>query len=182
MRISVPLPLRWGDIDAYAHVNNAAMLGLLEEARIQAFWTVPTGSAATSPRDASEPAGAGPAAGSAEGGPAEGGPAVLDGRPGAATLTLVAHQEVEYLQPIPYGREPLDCELWIARLGGSSLDVQYEVFTPSVVSPRQLLTRAATTVVLVDATSQRPRRITAGEREAWGPYLEPPVAFRTRRG
>lgn len=156
MRISVPLPLRWSDIDAYAHVNNAAMLGLLEEARIQAFWTAAEGSA-------------------------HNGPAILDGRPGAETLTLVAHQEVEYLQPIPYGREPLDCELWIGRLGGSSLDVHYEVFTPAAVSPRRLTTRAATTVVLVDASTQQPRRITEGERQAWGPYLEPPVEFRTRR-
>lgn len=156
MRISVPLPLRWSDIDAYAHVNNAAMLGLLEEARIQAFWTAAEQSA-------------------------EHGPAVLDGRPGAETLTMVAHQEIEYVQPIPYGREPLDCELWIARLGGSSLDIQYEVFTPAGVAPRRLTTRAATTVVLVDATTHQPRRITTAEREAWGPYLDPPVAFRTRR-
>ncbi|MCU1593745.1 MAG: 4-hydroxybenzoyl-CoA thioesterase, partial [Frankiales bacterium] len=31
MRLTVPIRLRWSDIDAYAHVNNAAMLGLLEE-------------------------------------------------------------------------------------------------------------------------------------------------------
>ena len=36
-RITVPLPLRWGDQDAYGHVNNATMFRLLEEARIRAF-------------------------------------------------------------------------------------------------------------------------------------------------
>ena len=38
MRIHVPIPLRWSDFDAYAHVNNAEMLRLLEEARVFAFW------------------------------------------------------------------------------------------------------------------------------------------------
>ena len=91
MKLRVPIRLRWSDIDAYAHVNNAAMLGLLEEVRIQAFWAAADGV----PQD---------------------GPAILDGRPGAETLSLIAHQEIEYLRPIPYGRQPLDCEVWIARL------------------------------------------------------------------
>ncbi|GAA4745400.1 thioesterase family protein [Amnibacterium soli] len=156
MRISVPIRLRWSDIDAYAHVNNAAMLGLLEEVRIQAFWAA---------ADSSE----------------EQGPAVLDGRPGAATLSLIAHQEVEYLRPIPYGRAPLDCEVWIARLGGASLDVNYEVYSPQGDEPRVLTTRAASTLVLVDAATQKPRRITEAERAAWSPYLGDPVAFTARR-
>ena len=155
MRLHVPVRLRWSDIDAYAHVNNAAMLGLLEEARIQAFWST---------------------AGAAAGEDA----AVLDGRPGADTLTLVAHQEVEYLRPIPYGRQPLDCELWVPRIGGSSLDVHYEVWSPAGEEPRVLTTRAATTIVLVDAATQRPRRVSDFEREAWAPYAEPPIRFSRR--
>jgi acyl-CoA thioester hydrolase len=156
VRISVPVRLRWSDIDAYAHVNNAAMLGLLEEVRIQAFWTASDGAERT-------------------------GPAILDGRPGSDTLSLIAHQEVEYLRPIPYGREPLDCEVWIARLGGASLDVHYEVFSPKGVEPRVLSTRAASTLVLVDAATQKPRRITDAEREAWSPYRDDPVVFSARR-
>lgn len=156
MRISVPIRLRWSDIDAYAHVNNAAMLGLLEEVRIQAFWAA------------------------ADSGDQQG-PAILDGRPGAETLSLIAHQEVEYLRPIPYGRAPLDCEVWIARLGGASLDVAYEVYSPKGDEPRVLTTRAASTLVLVDAATQKPRRITEAERAAWSPYLEDPVVFTTRR-
>src|SRR5699024_8939610 len=37
----VPVPVRWTDLDAYGHVNNAAMVRLLEEARIAAFWQPP---------------------------------------------------------------------------------------------------------------------------------------------
>ncbi len=164
MRLTVPIRLRWSDIDAYAHVNNAAMLGLLEEVRIQAFW-----------------AAADPSGDSGGAGIDRQGPAILDGRPGAETLSLIAHQEIEYLRPIPYGRQPLDCEVWIARLGGASLDVHYEVFSPVGVEPRVLTTRAASTLVLVDAATQKPRRITPEERAAWSPYLGDPVRFTARR-
>lgn len=36
--VRVPLHLRWADLDAYGHVNNAAIAGLLEQARVLAFW------------------------------------------------------------------------------------------------------------------------------------------------
>ncbi|WP_136709826.1 thioesterase family protein [Agromyces sp. H66] len=158
MRLHVPTPLRWGDLDAYGHVNNARMLSLLEEARIQAFWVSD---------DTSEHA-----VGATT--------AVLDATPGATTVTLIARQEVEYLAPIPYQRQPLDIELWIGHMGGASLDVCYEVFSPGGVDPRTLYTRATTTIVLADAASGRPRRISDAERAAWTPYLGEPLAFRRR--
>jgi acyl-CoA thioester hydrolase len=158
MKLHVPISLRWSDLDAYGHVNNAEMLRLLEEARIQAFWvTEETG-------------------GSAVGGST----AVLDGKPGAATLTLIARQEIEYLAPVPYMRKPLDVRLWLGKLGGASLEVCYEVWSPVDVEPELLYTRASTTIVLVDALSERPRKINDIERAAWTPYLDDPVAF-TRR-
>ncbi|WP_104166607.1 thioesterase family protein [Cryobacterium sp. N22] len=155
MRLHVPIRLRWSDLDAYAHVNNAEMLRLLEEARIQAFWVN------------DEAAGAAGAQGTA----------VLDGRPGAATLTLIARMEIEYLAPIPYLREPIDVQLWIGKLGGASLDVCYEVYGPAGQEPAPLYARATTTIVLVDAATERPRKINDIERTAWTPYLEPAVAF-----
>lgn len=36
--VTVSVPVRWGDLDAYGHVNNVAALALLEQARVQAFW------------------------------------------------------------------------------------------------------------------------------------------------
>ncbi|MGX5694713.1 acyl-CoA thioesterase [Agromyces soli] len=159
MRLHVPTPLRWSDLDAYGHVNNARMLSLLEEARIQAFWVNDDGTAEH-------------AVGAST--------AVLDATPGATTITLIARQEVEYLAPIPYQRLPLDIELWIGHMGGASLDVCYEVYSPDGAVPRVLYTRASTTIVLVDAASERPRRMTDDERAAWEPYLEAPIAFRRR--
>lgn len=156
MRLHVPIQLRWSDLDAYGHVNNAEMLRLLEEARIAAFWAA----------DAS-------AAGSST--------AVLDGSPTADTLSLIARQEVEYLAPVPYWRAPLGVQLWIGRLGGASLEVCYEVCSPVGVEPTVLYTRATTTIVLVDRASERPRRISDHERDAWSPYLEEPLEFSRRR-
>src|SRR5665647_432283 len=83
MRLHVPVPVRWGDLDAYGHVNNVAVLGFLEEARIAAFWRHP---------DAAEQAWP---------------TAILDAGPGSATVTVVARQEIEYLQPIDHRRDPL---------------------------------------------------------------------------
>ena len=37
--IRVPLHVRWSDLDAYGHVNNVAIVGLLEQARVLAFWS-----------------------------------------------------------------------------------------------------------------------------------------------
>ena len=156
-RIHVQIPLRWSDFDAYAHVNNAEMLRLLEEARIQAFWRPDEGSA--------------PGADTA----------ILDARPGAEMIGLIARQEIEYLAPIPYMRAPIDIEMWIGRMGGASLEICYELFSPVGVSPRILYTKAATTLVMVTAATGRPQRITDDLRTAWAPYVEEPVTF-TKRG
>jgi acyl-CoA thioester hydrolase len=163
MKLHVPIRLRWSDLDAYGHVNNAEMLRLLEEARILAFWVSDEGG------------------GSAVGGSTGvSSTAVLDGRPGAATLTLIARQEIEYLAPVPYMRQPLDVQLWLGKLGGASLDVCYEVRSPEGTEPDVLFARANTTIVLVDAVTERPRKINDVERAAWTPYLDEPVRFSRR--
>jgi len=156
MRLHIPVPLRWSDFDAYAHVNNAEMLRILEEARIQAFWLP-------------------------DGGVVGEATAILDARPGAETISLIARQEIEYLAPIPYMRAPIDIELWIGRIGGASLEVCYELYSPVDVEPRVLFTRASTTIVMVRADTGRPQRIADEQRAAWAPYVEEPVAF-TKRG
>ena len=157
-RLHVPIKLRWSDLDAYGHVNNAAMLTLLEESRISVFWHGDLG--VDGVQDAAAP--------------------TTDAGPGGDTLTLIARQEVEYLAPIPYLREPLDVQLWIGRMGGASLDVCYEVCSPQGSEPSVLFARAQSAIVLVDSTTLKPRRMTDGERERWGVYLDDPVVFTKR--
>src|SRR5699024_11445017 len=86
----IPAHMRWTDLDAYGHVNNAAMLTLLEEARIAAFWS-----------DGSSSDGSTAAIGSAA-------TKVLSGGPASDTRTLVARQEIEYLAPLDYSQKPVD--------------------------------------------------------------------------
>ena len=148
-RMRVPVQMRWADLDAYGHVNNAAMLTLLEEARIATFWT-------------SDPEGA------------RSGAKVLSGGPASDTHTLVARQEIEYLAPLSYSQDPVGVDLWIGEIGGASLLVCYEVLTPA----GQVCARAASSIVKVDAGSGRPVRFTAEEREALAPLLDDPVTFR----
>lgn len=157
-RVHIPVGIRFRDLDAYGHVNNAAMLTLLEEARIAVFWST-GGLRVEGVYDADAPA------------------ADLST---ASTITLVARQEVEYLAPIPYLREPLDVQLWIGRLGGASFDVCYEVHSPEGADAPMLYAKAATTVVLVGVESGRPRRMNDREREAWAAHIEAPVVFAKR--
>jgi len=176
VRLNVPIRLRWSDLDAYGHVNNAEMLRLLEEARILALWApdVPVGGLG----EGSAVAGGGDEVDTGEAIGAT--TAVLDSRPGADTLSLLAHQEIEYLVPIPYQRQPLNVQLWVSSLGGASLELCYEVRSPLGAEPEVLYARAATTLVLVDRESERPRRINDVERAAWSPYLEPAIVFHRR--
>jgi len=148
--------MRWSDIDAYGHVNNSAMLRLLEEARIVGFWG-PDPEELESDGSIPEP--------------------IIDGRPGSGTMTVIAAQRLEYLASIPYFRQPLDIQMWIGRIGGASIDVSYEVWSPVEHEPAVLYTRATTALVMVDAASNRPRRLTEAERAACAPYTEAPVEF-----
>ena len=100
MKLEVPVSVRWGDLDAYGHVNNAALLVLLEEVRVSVFWHgrhLPDGVAHV--RDPHQDA------------------------------TFVAHQEIEYLAPLDYPSEPIPVTMWISRIGGASAEVCYEVPT-----------------------------------------------------
>jgi len=155
-RLRVPVQLRWADMDAYGHVNNVQMLQLLEEARIEAFWTH------SEAPDAERPT------------------AVLDAGPGADTTTLVARQEIEYLRPLAYRRTPVVIELWVGHIGGASIDVCYQVLD-GASGDSDPYARACTTVVLVDTATGRPRRISEAERAAWSPYLGEMMALRRRR-
>ncbi|EPR76895.1 hypothetical protein ADILRU_0734 [Leifsonia rubra CMS 76R] len=96
-------------------------------------------------------------------------------------MTLIARQEIEYLLPIPYLRDPIDIELWIGRVGGASLEVCYEIHTPVGIEPRELYIRASTTLVLVDTETSRPQRISDEQREVFARYVEEPLQFTKRR-
>lgn len=153
-RIHIPIQLRWGDLDALGHVNNTSMLKLLEEARLRAFWK---------------------GDGTEEQPPT----AVFDLdvlEAGGERATLIARQEIEYYRPVPYTQRPLDVQLWIGRMGGSSADICFEVFDPD---GEVLYAKATAVVVLVDTATGKPMRWSQVERDAWLPYVGEPVRYRS---
>ena len=77
-----------------------------------------------------------------------------------------------------YRRTPVIVDLWIGRLGGASIDVCYEVRDEG--SDAAVYARSTATIVLVDAATGRPRRITDEQRAVWEPYIEEPIAFQRR--
>jgi acyl-CoA thioester hydrolase len=141
-------------MDAYGHVNNVEILRLIEEARVRVLWRS-NGSADNLPT------------------------AVLD--PGTDdTWTVVARLEAEYLAQMPYLRQPIDIEVWFGAIGGASVDMSFELFSPAGVAPRVLYARAAVTLVTVTAADGRPTRIPPSFRAAWADFTEEPVAFARR--
>jgi acyl-CoA thioester hydrolase len=159
-RLHIPIPLRWGDLDAYGHINNVETLRLIEEARVRAFWRGADAGADADPNP--QPT------------------AVLDLTADSSTWSLVSRSEVEYLVPMPYTRAPVDVEVWLGGLGGASIEICFELYSPVGVAPRVLYARATASIVTVDAASGRPTRIPAPLRELWAPYLEDPLTFSRR--
>ncbi len=96
--IDVPIKVRWADLDAYGHVNNAAMLTLLEEVRIAVFWH-------------------GQGLDNSDGSFGLGG----------SSATFIARQEIEYLKPVMYPDTPIPVRTWVSRMGRASVDIDYTI-------------------------------------------------------
>lgn len=152
MRIHVPVHLRWGDLDAYNHVNNVEIFRVLEEARVRAFW------APDDPAEERMPS------------------AVFDSA--GTSLSLISGHRIEYLRPIAYQRAPLDVQMWFSSLSGARATIGYEVFAADATV---VCARASSTMVFVESDDYRPRRMTQREKDAWSPYLGAPVTFSSRQ-
>ncbi|WP_062949876.1 MULTISPECIES: thioesterase family protein [Brachybacterium] len=156
--LDVPVPVRWTDLDAYGHVNNAAMVRLLEEARIAAFWQ-------PSPEQlelgAQQPPAALPISGA-----------------GADLATVIASQRIEYARQLGHRRDGVVVRLWLSRIGGASLSADYLVLTRDDPEGRAPYARARTVMVLVDAASGSPVRLEQEVRESLRAFTGEPLTFR----
>ncbi|MFF4058388.1 acyl-CoA thioesterase [Streptomyces sp. NPDC001668] len=121
MRHLYRCPLRWSDMDAYGHVNNAVFVRYLEEARIDFLFRPEK-----------------------------------DFKQGS----VVARHEIDYKRQLVHRHHPVDIELWVSQIRAASFTITYEVKDDDLV-----YVRASTVVVPFDFEAQRPRRITAEERE-----------------
>ncbi|WP_405555677.1 acyl-CoA thioesterase [Streptomyces sp. NBC_01171] len=81
--------------------------------------------------------------------------------------SVVARHEIDYKRQLVHRHHPVDVELWITEIRAASFTITYEVKDADTV-----YVRASTVVVPFDFEGQRPRRITAEEREFLQEYRD----------
>ncbi|MGO4384048.1 acyl-CoA thioesterase [Specibacter sp. RAF43] len=143
--------MRWGDMDAYGHINNVEVLRILEEARVHAF---------------------GPPAGTGMPGVEVDLPVFTDLPEG--TQALVVEHRVKYLTPLNYRNIPARIEVWISAVKGASFTVAYAVFDP-VTGARCVI--AETVLAFFDEGSGSLMRLAATKKALLEP-LRGPANFR----
>ena len=110
------LDVRWRDLDAFDHVNNASYLTYLEEARLQWFATLPE-------------------------------PWMSD-----TVAPVLAASHINYRQPIGWPGRVI-VELFVERLGGSSLTIAHRIVSASDASV--LYSDGSVVLVWIDRASGR---------------------------
>lgn len=81
--------------------------------------------------------------------------------------SVVARHEIDYKRQLIHRHEPVDIELWVTEIKAASFTLTYEVKDGDLV-----YVRASTVIVPFDFDAQRPRRITAEEREFLQEYTD----------
>jgi acyl-CoA thioester hydrolase len=138
--VRVDVHLRWGDMDAYGHVNNVRVGAILEEVRVLAFG-VPAGTGLPG---------------------AEAPVTLLDGMPDSVQV-LISEHRIRYRRPLEYRNVPVRAWVWVAAAKGASIEVAYSL--RDGVDGTECVT-ASTTMVFVDAATGRPVRLNADQRHA----------------
>ncbi|MBP1325525.1 acyl-CoA thioester hydrolase [Leucobacter exalbidus] len=151
-RTHVDIELRWGDQDAYGHVNNVAFARFLEEARVRTFWL---------------------GSGREDTGMAR----HFRGNDPAGPKMLVASQQIEFVRVLEYSERPIVVELWIGKLGGSSLEVHYEIID-GAAAERTVIAKAISHIVIVDGVTMRPIRLSPEGRTSVEAWMDAPVKMR----
>jgi len=86
-------------------------------------------------------------------------------------LVVVRH-EVQYAAPLTFRRRPVLIETWVTEIRAASFTMAYEVYDETPAG-RTVYLRATTAMTPFVFTTERPRRITAEEREVLERFLEP---------
>ena len=96
------------------------------------------------------------------------------GQADLAEGVVVVRHEVTYLRPLLFTFEPVLIECWVTEVRAASFTIAYEVFRESSSRPgeRNVFARATTVLTPFVFAEERPRRITAEEREVLAKFLE----------
>lgn len=145
----VRIPMRWGDMDSYGHVNNVEVVRMLEEARIAAFG-VPVGAG----HQVVPPV-----------------VPIFDTLP-EGTQALVAEHRVKYVKALEYRNAPAPVRVRVVRAAGAALVLGLEIHDAAT---GQVCVRAHTQLAFFDPAEQRVLRLTKQQQEALEPWAGPPL-------
>ncbi|MEC5192111.1 MULTISPECIES: acyl-CoA thioesterase [unclassified Arthrobacter] len=141
--------MRWGDMDAYGHINNVQIVRILEEARIAAF---------------------GPPRGS--GLPGVEPPAPLFSEVPDGTLALIVEHRIRYVRTLEYRNMPAVVQLWVGAIKGASFDIHYLVQDPVT---QEDCVRATSHLAFVDEATGRVQRLTPEQKATLSRFTPVPA-------
>ncbi len=98
--------------------------------------------------------------------PVQGGEELAEG-------VVVVRHEVEFVQPLVFRFEPVRVESWVSRVRAATFTMSYEIVDELPDGERRVYLRARSVLSPYVFALERPRRITADEREVLGRFLEP---------
>lgn len=143
----VGIPMRWGDMDPYGHVNNVEVVRMLEEARIAAFG-IPVGTG-----DQVIP------------------PVVplFDSLPDG-TQALIAEHRIKYLKALEYRNVPAPVRVWIVKAAGAALILGLEIHDSA---SGEVCVRAHTQLAFYDPGQRRVLRLSKEQQALLEPWSGP---------
>lgn len=145
--VTCQVPLRWGDMDPYGHVNNVEVIRVLEEARIAAFGVpVGTGEQVIPPK-------------------IELFSALPEG-----TQALIAEHRVKYLRPLAYRNVPVTVHVWVVSATAATLVLGFEIVD---AAHGTACVRAQTQLAFYNPETQTVLRMSRQQRNLLEPYTGP---------
>jgi acyl-CoA thioester hydrolase len=85
-------------------------------------------------------------------------------------LVVVGH-EIRYRRSVVYAPEPLEIAIWVSGIRAASFTCHYEVLDQG-----RLAVTGSTVLAPFDFSTERPRRLTAAEREFLARWTDEPAA------
>jgi acyl-CoA thioester hydrolase len=90
--------------------------------------------------------------------------APAQGAEGLAQGVLVISAAIEYRRVMVFRQDPYPIEMWVAKVGGASFTIGYEIADDDGAGNRVVYGTASTVLAPVDMKTGRPRRLTEIER------------------
>ncbi|KAB1658381.1 acyl-CoA thioesterase [Pseudoclavibacter sp. CFCC 11306] len=147
-RLHLSVPLRWSDADAYGHINNVAVLALVEQARVL-FFAQAECDDETLPR--------------------------LDGENLGRSPIFLTGQRIEYRLPLRLELEPVRIDMWVSHIGAADCELSYQI-RQQAESP--IAAVGLNGLVFMNPETGHPRRLTGGERQVLTSLLGEQVRLR----